>query len=104
MFNVSCLMKAKHLRLFKNKISAMTELIALSLQKHTLLEFTKRSNLKLLGHSPLCCIMSVLLEHMNILVASEENFEISSKRYQETKCHRQKNRKREDEKKFSPQE
>ena len=64
------------------KICAMTELIALSLHKHTLLEFTKRSYLKLLGHSPLCYIMSVLLEHMNILVTSEENFEISSKRYQ----------------------
>ena len=82
MFNVSCLMKAKHLRLFKSKTCAMTELIALSLHKHTLLVFTKRNNLKLLGHSPSCCIMSVLLEHMNLLVTSEENFEISSKRYQ----------------------
>ena len=39
-----------------------------------------------MGHTRYCCIMSVLLEHMNVFVMFEENFIISSKHIKETKC------------------
>ena len=54
--------------LYKKKtLSRLTS----SLHEHSLLGFTKRNNSKQWGHTSDCCFMSVLLEHMNVML--EEN-------------------------------
>ena len=66
-----------------NKICGMTKLIHTvpALAYSIIRIYKEKKLLKQLGHNHYCCIMSVLLVHMNVFVTFEENIILSSKTF-----------------------
>ena len=66
-----------------NKICGMTKLIDTvpALAYSIIRIYKEKKLLKQLGHNHYCCIMSVLLVHMNVFVTFEENIILSSKTF-----------------------
>ena len=75
--------ESKESEIVYNKICGMTKLIdTVSALAYSIIRIYKEKKLlKQLGHNHYCCIMSVLLVHMNVFVTFEENIIISSKTF-----------------------